>query len=82
MIGFFAALLIAQGALAPSVTVVDQLGRSKSAPSAQKPVLVIYEDQDGGKENQHAKQVIGRINSSAANQAKIDVLPVANLEKW
>ena len=82
MMGFFAALLIAQGALAPSVTVVDQLGRSKSAPSAKKPVLVIYEDQDGGKENQHAKQVIGRINSSAANQAKIDVLPVANLEKW
>jgi Bacterial protein of unknown function (YtfJ_HI0045) len=43
---------------------------------------VIYEDQEGGKTNLHAKEVIGKINSSTANQAKVDVYPVADLEKW
>lgn len=82
MIGLLTALLIAQGALAPTATVVDQHGAARAVPSASRPTLVIYEDQDGGKENQHAKAVIGRINTSLSNQAKLDVLPVADLEKW
>jgi hypothetical protein len=76
-----ALLLIAQSAVAPPVRVEDQNGNVKSIPG-DKPMLVIYEDQDGGKTNLHAKDVIGRINTNTANQAKVDVLPVADLEKW
>jgi hypothetical protein len=76
-----ALLLIAHGAVAAPVRVEDQNGNARNVPGA-RPVLVIYEDQEGGKTNLHAKEVIGKINSSTANQAKVDVYPVADLEKW
>jgi hypothetical protein len=73
------ALLV--GALASPVSVVDQDGNPRNVPSA-KPTLLIYEDQDGGKQSQHCKDVVGKINTSVENQRKVDVFPVADLEKW
>ena len=81
MSSFLAALLIAQGVVTLPVRVEDQDGNVKAIPGP-KPVLVIYEDQEGGKENLHAKDVIGRLNTPPANRAFVDVLPVADLEKW
>src|SRR5205814_1324588 len=74
-------LLIAQGAIAPPVKLEDQSGNVRDVPGP-RPTLLIYEDQDGGKQNQHAKDVLGKLNSTKENQSKIDVLPVADLEKW
>jgi hypothetical protein len=74
-------MALALGALVSPVSVVDQDGRSKAIPGG-KPTLLIYEDQDGGKQSQHCKDVIGKINSSVENQQKVDVLPIADLEKW
>lgn len=73
------ALLV--GAVVSPVSVIDQDGHGKAIPSG-KPMLLIYEDQDGGKQSQHCKEVLGKINSSVENQQKVDVLAVADLEKW
>ncbi len=81
MIALGLALLIAEGTVAPQVRVQDQDGHEKTLP-ANHPILVIYEDQDGGKQNHHAKDVIGKLNTDKANQARVDVLPIADLEKW
>jgi hypothetical protein len=74
-------LLIAEGVVAAPIRIDDQNGHARSVPGA-KPTLVIYEDQDGGKENTHAKDVLGKINTKLENQARVDVLAVADLEKW
>lgn len=78
----FVIALVARGAVAPSVTVADSAGRPHRFPDAAKPMLVIYEDQDGGKDNRHAKEVLGRVNASAENRAKVEAIAVADLEKW
>lgn len=74
--------LITRGAVAPTVTVADSAGRTHRFPDAAKPMLVIYEDQDGGKDNRRAKEILGRINASADNRAKVEAIAVADLEKW
>jgi predicted transcriptional regulator len=74
--------LVARGAVAPPVTVADSTGRPRRFPDATKPMLVIYEDQDGGKDNRRAKEILGRVNASAENRAKVEAVAVADLEKW
>jgi hypothetical protein len=76
-----ALLMIAEGAIAPAVKLEDQSGNPRDVPGP-RPTLLIYEDQDGGKENKHAKDVLGQLNAKKENQARVDVLPVADLEKW
>lgn len=78
----FVIALVARGSVAPTVTVADSAGRPHRFPDAQKPMLVIYEDQDGGKDNKRAKELLGRINASVENRAKVEAIAVADLEKW
>ena len=72
---------LAVGAMVSAVSVVDQDGNPRNVPSA-KPTLLIYEDQDGGKQSQHCKDVIGKINTPKENQEKVDVVAIADLEKY
>jgi hypothetical protein len=74
-------LLLAEGATVPSVELEDHQGHVRAVPGP-RPTLLIYEDQDGGKQSLHAKEVLGQLNSTKENQAKVDVLPVADVEKW
>jgi hypothetical protein len=77
----YCALLLAAGATVAPVRVEDQDAHARSIPSG-KPTLVIYEDQDARAQSRHAKDVIGRVNTLVENQARVDVLPIADLEKW
>ena len=81
MIALGLALLIAEGTVAPQARVRDQDGHEKIIP-AGRALLVIYEDQEGGKQSHHAKDLIGKLNTDKANQSRVDVVPIADLEKW
>jgi len=73
--------MVATGESARAVQFTDQDGHVRAVPSA-KPTLVIYDDDDGRKTNHPAKDLLGKLNSSLANQALVDVFPVADLAKW
>jgi hypothetical protein len=70
------------GSTAPRVTVEDTNGKSQAVPDAKLPVLVIYEDQNAGKQNERARQVVGRISDRILNQNKLLIMAVGDLEKW
>ncbi len=74
--------LLAVGALAPRVYVPDHRNDLRSFPDEKQALLVIYEDQDGGKQNKPIKEILGKLNSDPKNRAKVDVVAVADLEKW
>jgi hypothetical protein len=78
LVAFFA---LNAGQVAPAVSFTDQSGNVRKVP-AQKPVLVIYDDDEGRKTNHKAKDLLGKLNSSLENQALVDVFPVADLAKW
>jgi predicted transcriptional regulator len=73
--------LLARGSIGPSVTIESSAGKSRSLPEG-KPILVIYEDQDGGKDNVAVKEMLGRINASPENRAHCESIAVADVEKW
>jgi hypothetical protein len=70
------------GAGVPYVVVEDTKGKAHKLPDAQVPVLVIYEDQDAGAQNVRAKELVGAYNRLAENHTKLEVWPVADLQKW
>ena len=74
--------LLAVGSAAPAVHLQDQAGNARPVPDPNQALLVIYEDQDGGKQNHHAKELIGQLNAKPENRAKVDAIAVADLEKW
>jgi len=74
--------LLAVGAVAPRVYVPDQALDLRVFPDQKQALLVVYEDQDGGKQNKAIKAVLGKLNSVPENRAKVDVVAVADLEKW
>jgi predicted transcriptional regulator len=74
--------LVAVGAVAPRVYVPDHTNELRTFPDQKQALLVIYEDQDGGKQNKVVKELLGKINSDPKNRAKVDVVAVADLEKW
>ena len=76
------AALIARGAIAPPVVLHDTAGRTRQVPDQKIPILVIYEDQDGGKDNRAAKELLGRINAAADNRARCEAIAVADVEKY
>jgi hypothetical protein len=78
LVAFFA---LNAGQVAPAVSFTDQSGNVRKVPAA-KPVLVIYDDDEGRKTNHKAKDLLGKLNSSLENQALVDVFPVADLAKW
>lgn len=80
--GTIAATLIALGQAAGSVTLEDELGARHTLPEAERPLLVVYEDQDGGKQNKETKALIAAYHDPIANRAKLLVWPVADLSKW
>jgi len=74
--------LIVRGAIAPPVVLHDTAGRIRQVPDQKIPILVIYEDQDGGKDNRAAKDFLGRVNSTADNRARCEAIAVADVEKY
>ena len=81
MIALFYALL-AVGSVAPRVQIPDQNGVLRAFPEEKQPILLIIEDQEGGKQNRPLKERLGRINSDPANRAKCDVIAIADLSRW
>lgn len=80
--GAIKAGLIALGQLASAVTLEDELGHKHTVPEAGQPVLFVYEDQDGGKQNKTTKALISAYNDPLPNRAKLAVWPIADLSKW
>jgi len=80
--GVILAGLISIGQAAGVVTLDDELGKKHVLPEAGQPLLVVYEDQDGGKQNKATKALIGAYNDPLPNRAKLTVWPVADLSKW
>jgi hypothetical protein len=70
------------GSAAAPVTVEDTEGKRQAIPDARLPVLVIYEDQNASKQNERARQVVGKISDRILGQNKLLILAVGDLEKW
>ena len=77
-----AGLVIAIGTSAGGVTLVDDTGAQHALPEAGQPLLVVYEDQDGGKQNKAMKALIAAYHDPLPNRAKLTVWPIADLSKW
>jgi hypothetical protein len=70
------------GAPLPRVDVEDvAAGRTRPLPDAH-PVLVMYEDRDAQKQNERARQVLGRITDRAQNRARFEFVAVADVATW
>jgi hypothetical protein len=74
--------LLAIGQLAPTVTLPDERGVEHALPASGRPLLLVYEDKDGGKQNLEGKALIAAWHDPLENRARIDVWPVADLSKW
>ncbi len=78
----FLALLVSVGQAPASATLVDDLGAQHAIPEGAGALLVVYEDQEGGKQNRAVKDLIAAYHDPVANRAKLTVWPVADLSKW
>jgi hypothetical protein len=78
----FTLALVAAGQLAGAVSLPDDTGAPHALPAAGQPVLVVYEDQEGGKQNRAMKDLIAAYHDPVANRARVTVWPVADLSKW
>ena len=76
------AALIAVGQLASAVSLEDQLGESHPLLDGKRPVLVLFEDQEGQKQNKAVKALIAAYNDPLPNRERLRVWPVADLSKW
>lgn len=56
-------------------------GRKRPLPDAH-PLLVMYEDRDAQKQNERARQVLGRITDRAENRARFEFVAVADVAAW
>jgi hypothetical protein len=74
--------IIAVGQLATPFSLVDDTGAAHALPEAGTPLLLVYEDQDGGKQNAAMKALIATWHDPLPNRAKLMVWPVADLSKW
>jgi hypothetical protein len=70
------------GASLPRVEVDDvAAARKRPLPDAH-PVLVMYEDRDAQKQNERARQVLGRITDRVENRARFEFVAVADVASW
>jgi hypothetical protein len=74
--------LVAVGQTAQPLALEDQDGVSHPLIEASRPTLLIYEDQDGQKQNHELKALIAAYNDPLPNRSKLQVWPVADLSKW
>ncbi len=70
------------GEAMPPVTVDGVDGRPRSFPDARVPVILFYEDKDAGLQNQHVRDLLGPITDRADNRGRLELVPVADVEKW
>jgi hypothetical protein len=70
------------GAPAPPVTVEDTEGHARTVPDAHLPLVLLYEDQDAGKQNPRAREVLGKFTDVPQNRTRFEFMAVADLEKW
>jgi hypothetical protein len=56
-------------------------GKMRPLPDA-RPVLVMYEDKDAQAQNEHARQVLGKITDRAENRARFEFVAVADVASW
>jgi hypothetical protein len=71
------------GTSLPPVTVEDTAGGRRTFPEPKRPpVLLIYEDQNAGAQNQRARDTVGKITDRPENQGRLELFAVADLEKW
>jgi hypothetical protein len=71
--------ILVVGQLAAAVTLPDDAGAEHVLAG---PVLVVYEDQEGGKQNKAMKALIAAYHDPIDNRRKLDVWPIADLSKW
>jgi hypothetical protein len=57
-------------------------GHARTLPDARVAVILFYEDKDAGAQNQRVRDLLGPITDRAANRARIELLAIADVEKW
>jgi hypothetical protein len=70
------------GDAVPAAEVVDLDGKPRAIPDPARPLLLFYEDQNAGKQNERAREVLGRLLDEPRNHGRIDCLAIADVEKW
>jgi predicted transcriptional regulator len=66
----------------PPVTVEDTAGKPRTIPDGRLPLVVLYEDQNAGKQNVRAREVLGRFTDRPENRTRFEFMAIADLEKW
>jgi hypothetical protein len=82
VIGLPLLALIAVGQLADGFRLVDDQGAEHRLPDDKAPLLVVYEDKDGGKQNAQMKALIAAYHDPLPNRGKLPVWPIADLSRW
>ena len=70
------------GGALPRVEVDDVAAGAKRPLPDAHPVLVMYEDKDAQKQNERARQVLGKITDRAENRARFEFVAVADVDSW
>lgn len=80
----FAHALLKPGTAPVDFTVHDPDDKAAklSALRGGKPVLVFYEDKDGGAQNERFKQRLGKLRDKSAAAKNVKVLAVADVGSW
>lgn len=60
----------------------DEKPSKLSALRAGKPVLVFYEDKDGGGQNDRFKQRLGKLREKSAAAKKVGLVAIADVGSW
>jgi hypothetical protein len=66
----------------PTVTVEGTDGKPRALPDKKIATVVIYEDQNAGKQNMRAGTLIDKTTSRTENNGKLEAVAVADLGKW
>lgn len=74
--------LFVVGSVAPPISLDDQDGVPHALCEAGQATLIVYEDQDGQKQNAAGKALVSAYNTPVENRSKLRVWPVADLSKW
>jgi hypothetical protein len=72
----------APGAVVPPAPIEDTAGHRRLIPDGRLPLVVLYEDQNAGKQNTRARELLGHFTDKAENRTRFEFLAVADLEKW
>ena len=79
---FPASALPARGAAVPEVSVEGIDGRTRMLPDRRIAILVVCESRTARAQNHHVEALLDRVTAGAANRARVELVPVADVESY